>query len=85
MNSLHDSSGDDRACENALVKLLGFDRFDFIKTLRQNRRMIYYCTKLKQAQPEEREAIEREMAGKPELKPILDQLIEVTEEDIVTV
>uniref|UniRef100_A0A914I9Y7 Brr2 N-terminal helicase PWI domain-containing protein n=1 Tax=Globodera rostochiensis TaxID=31243 RepID=A0A914I9Y7_GLORO len=63
------TSVDDRACENALVLLLGFERFDFIKTLRQHRQMVYYCTRLKQAQPEEREAIEREM---------------VAEEDIVT-
>lgn len=79
------TSTDDRACENALVLLLGFERFDFIKTLRQHRQMIYYCTKLKQAQAEEREMIEREMAGRPELKQILDQLVEVAEEDIVTV
>ncbi|KAL3076890.1 hypothetical protein niasHT_039670 [Heterodera trifolii] len=78
------TSVDDRACENALVLLLGFERFDFIKTLRQHRQMVYYCTRLKQAQPEERETIEREMANRPELKKILDQLVEVAEEDIVT-
>lgn len=84
MNILRTST-DDRACENALVLLLGFERFDFIKMLRQHRQMVYYCTRLKQAQAEEREMIEREMASKPELKQILDQLIEVAEEDIVSV
>jgi len=47
--------------------------------------MIYYCTRLKQTQGEEREAIENEMASKPELKNILDELIEVREDDIVAV
>ncbi|KAI1727001.1 sec63 brl domain-containing protein [Ditylenchus destructor] len=77
------TSNDDRACENALVLLLGFDRFDFIKVLRQNRQMIFYCTKLRQAQAEEKEAIEREMSSVPELKSILDQISEVKEADLV--
>uniref|UniRef100_A0A915LVN9 Brr2 N-terminal helicase PWI domain-containing protein n=2 Tax=Meloidogyne javanica TaxID=6303 RepID=A0A915LVN9_MELJA len=77
------NSVDDRACENSLVLLLGFTHFDFIKQLCQNRHMIYYCTRLKQTQGEERESIENEMASKPELKNILDELIEVREDDIV--
>jgi hypothetical protein len=36
--------------------------------------MIYYCTRLKQAGPDERIKIEDELAGNPELKYILDQL-----------
>lgn len=47
--------------------------------------MIYYCTMLKQTDQEEREAIEKEMALKPELKHILNQLMEFENEDIVVV
>ena len=47
--------------------------------------MIYYCTQLKQTQGEEREALEKEMTSQPDLKKILDELVEVTEEDIVAV
>lgn len=65
--------------------MLGFDRFDFIKVLRQNRQMIFYCTKLRQAQAEEKEVIEREMSSVPELKSILDQISEVKEADLVAV
>jgi len=53
---------DERACENRLVVLLDFDKFDFIKLLLKNRSKIYYCTRLKQAQNDtERGAIEKEM------------------------
>lgn len=65
--------------------LLEFERFDFIKVLRQNRHMIYYCTRLKQAQPEERKEIEEDMSSKPELRQILIQLQEVDVHDIVSV
>lgn len=47
--------------------------------------MIYYCTMLKQTDQEEREAIEKEMVSKPELKHILNQLMEVENDDIVLV
>lgn len=33
------TTSDDRECENQLVLLLGFNNFDFIKILRQHRRM----------------------------------------------
>lgn len=33
------TASDDRECENQLVLLLGFNTFDFIKILRQHRRM----------------------------------------------
>lgn len=33
------TASDDRECENQLVLLLGFNTFDFIKVLRQHRRM----------------------------------------------
>lgn len=68
------NSRDDRACESALVVLLGFEKFSIIRKLRENRQMIYYCTRLKQASPEERRAIEEEMAEQSDLHYILDQL-----------
>ncbi|KAF8382489.1 snrp-200, partial [Pristionchus pacificus] len=74
---------DDRDAENKLVLLLGFDQFDFIKTLRQHRNLVLYCTLLKQAQAEEREKIEEDMRTKPELHSILAQLQEGEGEDIV--
>lgn len=53
---------DDRACENKLVILLDYDKFDFIKILLRNRSKILYCTRLKQAQSEiEKSSIEAEM------------------------
>lgn len=55
-------NSDERVCENQLVVLLDFDKFDFIKILLKNRRKIYYCTRLKQAQNDEsRILIESEM------------------------
>jgi len=54
---------DERACENKLVVLLEYDKFDFVKLLLQNRAKVLYCTMLKQAQSDaEREAIEKEMS-----------------------
>lgn len=68
---------DERVCENKLVVLLDFDKFDFIKTLLRNRAKIFYCTRLKQAQTDtERLAIEAEMEadGDSDGKQILHQL-----------
>ncbi|VDO35832.1 unnamed protein product [Haemonchus placei] len=81
--SILKDSADDRECENKLVLLLGFDHFDFIRTLRQHRHMVLYCTLLKQAQDEERVKIEEEMKMKPELHHVLAQLLETDEADIV--
>ena len=36
---LPQTASDDRECENQLVQLLGFNTFDFIRVLRQHRRM----------------------------------------------
>lgn len=53
---------DDRECENALVDILDYDKFDLIKVLMRNRAKVYYCTRLKQAQDgAEKERIEQEM------------------------
>jgi pre-mRNA-splicing helicase BRR2 len=60
LNALQISDG--RDCENQLVVLLDYDKFEFIKLLLLNRWRIYYCTKLKQAQTDgERQEIESEM------------------------
>jgi pre-mRNA-splicing helicase BRR2 len=67
------------------VLLLGFDQFEFIKTLRQHRQMVLYCTLLAQAQDNERDQIEQQMAGNPELQRLLGQLRETDETDIVEV
>ncbi|KJH44065.1 DEAD/DEAH box helicase [Dictyocaulus viviparus] len=80
--SILKDSADDRECENKLVLLLGFDHFDFIRTLRQHRHMVLYCTLLKQAQDEERVKIEEEMKMRPELHHVLAQLLETDEADI---
>jgi len=66
---------DERECENQLVVLLGFDCFDFIKQLKQNRQMILYCSLLASAQSQaERSAIQEEMKATPHLHKILKQL-----------
>ncbi|CAI4227464.1 unnamed protein product [Auanema sp. JU1783] len=74
---------DDRDCENQLVLLLGFDQFDFIRTLRQHRQLVLYCTMLKQAGDDERVKIEDEMKARPDLHHILAELQEEDSTDIV--
>ncbi|WKX97568.1 hypothetical protein Q1695_013326 [Nippostrongylus brasiliensis] len=81
--SILKDSADDRECENKLVLLLGFDHFDFIRTLRQHRHMVLYCTLLKQAQDDERIKIEEDMKMRPELHQVLAQILETGETDIV--
>lgn len=72
---------DERECENQLVVLLGFDCFDFIKQLKQNRHMILYCSLLASAQSQaERSAIQEEMKAVPHLHKILKQLETVRDE-----
>ena len=57
-------TNDERICENKLVLLLEFDKFELIKLLIKNRYKIYYCTKLKQAPSEdEKEKIELDMVN----------------------
>jgi len=63
---------DDRDCENKLVLLLDYDKFDLVKLITRNRLAILYCTLLGQAQtPQEREDIEATMKADPSLAPIL--------------
>jgi pre-mRNA-splicing helicase BRR2 len=53
---------DERAAENRLVTLLGFDKFDFVKHLLRNRAAVYYMTRLNQAQSDaDRQAVREDM------------------------
>jgi pre-mRNA-splicing helicase BRR2 len=53
---------DERTCENKLVFLLDFDKFDLIKKLLKYRNKIFYCIKLKSTQNDlEKNKIENEM------------------------
>uniref|UniRef100_A0AAV1TSM2 Uncharacterized protein n=1 Tax=Peronospora matthiolae TaxID=2874970 RepID=A0AAV1TSM2_9STRA len=80
LSILKEAGCDLSACENKLVLLLDYDKFDFIKLLLENRAKVLYCTRLKQAQnDEERRRIEEEMRVDETLdngegKAILDQL-----------
>jgi len=66
------SAKDARDCENKLVTLLDYDKFDVVKKFTRNRDIIFYCTKLNQAQtPAERQVIEQEMSEDPKLAQIL--------------
>lgn len=77
-------STSDRDCENELVLNLGLDAFDFIRILRQNRKMILFCTLLARAESKsEKEAIELSMQQDPELSKILRQLKETDQQNIV--
>eukprot|EP00047_Mylnosiga_fluctuans_P022270 m.116969 g.116969 ORF g.116969 m.116969 type:complete len:2124 (+) comp9197_c0_seq4:160-6531(+) len=70
-------SKDDRDCENKLVTVLGYDKFEFIRLIRKNRQMVLYCTLLAKAQtPEEQLAIEAKMRSETELGSILKRLRE---------
>ena len=58
------AEADSRSCENALVDLLDFDKFDLVKLLLQHRAKVYYVSRYRQAQTQEaREAIEQAMAA----------------------
>ncbi|XP_019626472.1 PREDICTED: U5 small nuclear ribonucleoprotein 200 kDa helicase-like [Branchiostoma belcheri] len=78
------TASDNHDCENQLVRLLGFDQFDFIKVLRQYRFMILYCTMLAAAQSEaERQRIVDKMESDAELSAILQALQEEEKGDLV--
>ncbi len=67
-----------RDCENKLVLLFEYDKFDFIKLLLKNRLKIVYCTRLARAADETaKAAIREEMSTNPKLRPILDALTEI--------
>lgn len=66
---------DVRDCENRLVEILGYEKFDLVRVLLKNRLKILYCTKLAHAEDEqERAKIEEEMKNDPQLSLILVEL-----------
>lgn len=70
--SILKTEAEDRNIENQLVFLLGFDQFEFIKLLRQNRQMILYCTLLASAQSKaEKKQIREKMQSDRDLVWIL--------------
>ena len=76
------NASNQRECENHLVLLLGYDCFDFIKILMNNRDMITYCIRLKMAQSDdEREKTMAEMKKSSHLRKILNQLEGDDDED----
>ncbi|CAF4909304.1 unnamed protein product, partial [Rotaria sp. Silwood1] len=78
------TASDDRELENQLVLLLGYDQFDFIKTLRTHRHMILYCTLLASSQSaSEKAKIEEKMRNDPDLVWILQALSETDRSDSV--
>ncbi|CAG8581624.1 7898_t:CDS:2 [Paraglomus occultum] len=54
-----------RDCENELMNLFDYDKFDLVKILTRNRDLILWCTKLARASTDtERQQLEREMNEK---------------------
>ena len=67
-----------RDCENQLVMLLEFDKFDFIKLLLKNRLKVVYCTRLARAGDQKTKTdIQQEMMADPKLQAILEALTQV--------
>ncbi|CAF1520719.1 unnamed protein product, partial [Adineta ricciae] len=76
------TASNDRELENQLVMLLGYEQFDFIKTLTTHRYMILYCTLLLSSQSaSEKVKIEEKMRNDPELAWILKALSETDRSD----
>ena len=60
-------------CENQLVLMLDYDKFDLIKKLLKSRARVVWCTRLARAQgDEERAVVEEQMRARPEAAKILD-------------
>eukprot|EP01114_Cavostelium_apophysatum_P007654 TRINITY_DN197_c0_g1_i3.p1 TRINITY_DN197_c0_g1~~TRINITY_DN197_c0_g1_i3.p1 ORF type:complete len:2134 (+),score=829.11 TRINITY_DN197_c0_g1_i3:506-6907(+) len=70
-----ENSPDQSQCENRLVELLQYEKFDFIKLLLRNRLKIVWCTKLAHAEDDaQRQDIEQQMSRDPNTAQILDSL-----------
>ncbi|XP_011270402.1 hypothetical protein CAOG_08772, partial [Capsaspora owczarzaki ATCC 30864] len=68
-------SADDRECENRLVLLLDYDKFDLIRILRKNRLAIVYTTQYRRAvSDEQRQELEAAMSANPALFSVLRAL-----------
>ncbi|XP_037076641.1 LOW QUALITY PROTEIN: putative U5 small nuclear ribonucleoprotein 200 kDa helicase, partial [Pollicipes pollicipes] len=77
------SAEDDREAENKLVILLGYDAFDFIRTLKKHRQMILHCTLLASAQSDqERRELRDRMEAEPQLRKILRLLDNAVREEL---
>jgi pre-mRNA-splicing helicase BRR2 len=70
-----ETESDDRACENDLVQLLEYERFDLIKVLLRNRVAIVWCTRLAKAENDgERKQIDAYLQGNPETRALWEAL-----------
>ena len=49
---------DMRECENALMELFDYDKFDLVQLFTQNRDLVVWCTRLVRADPDERVNVE---------------------------
>ena len=75
LSTLADEKDDERACENRLVLMLDYDKFDLIKKLLKSRARVVWCTRLARAQDEdEKNAIVEQMSARPEAAAILDAM-----------
>lgn len=73
---------DDRDCENKLVTLLEYERFDLIKKIRKNRNLVLYGILLaRAANDSERNSLETKMRGDESLAEVLRQLTSGDDEE----
>ena len=73
--ALGNEGDDERSCENQLVLMLDYDKFDLIKKLLKSRARVVWCTRLARAQgDEERAVVEEQMRARPEAAKILDSM-----------
>ena len=75
LSALGSETDDERACENRLVLLLDYDKFDLIKKLLKSRARVVWCTRLARAQDDDEKArIAEQMSARPEAAAVLDLL-----------
>ncbi|EPQ30981.1 uncharacterized protein PFL1_01170 [Pseudozyma flocculosa PF-1] len=58
------SESDTRECENSLMELYDYDKFDLVQILTKNRELVVWCTKLGRADDDERVNVEVAMREK---------------------
>ncbi|KAG1103085.1 hypothetical protein G6F42_017270 [Rhizopus arrhizus] len=58
---LGSESIDIRDCENELMGLFDYDKFDLVRILTKNRDLIYWCTRLARVDGDDKLAVEKEM------------------------
>jgi pre-mRNA-splicing helicase BRR2 len=75
LQALAAETEDERACENRLVLLLDYDKFDLIKKLLKSRTRVVWCTRLARAQDDtEKAAVMEQMTARPEAAAVLDSM-----------